>query len=124
MVLQSGATLFDSILSRVFANRLVDFVPQRVLPISEAAPISSDEMMETEVARIKGLMVEDFERERSREHAPERSPFSTWPSANILASPRTGNSGLRSWSWEGTDRRRCSQEPLHFATVLMEGVYR
>ncbi|MDG6969727.1 MAG: hypothetical protein JRN54_01285 [Nitrososphaerota archaeon] len=56
LVIQAGVTLFDDILSRVFSKRLTDYVPQRVLPISSSPPLSFPEMMDAEVAKIKGLM--------------------------------------------------------------------
>ncbi|MCI4327196.1 MAG: hypothetical protein L3K16_06150 [Thermoplasmata archaeon] len=57
LTIQSGVTLFDDILSRVFGKKLADFVPQRVLPISTMPPQDFPSLMEREIAEIKGLLV-------------------------------------------------------------------
>jgi len=57
LTVQSGVTLFDDILARVFSRKLADFVPQRVLPISTMAPKDFPTMMEEEVSKIRGLLV-------------------------------------------------------------------
>jgi hypothetical protein len=54
--IQAATTLFVDILDRVFGEKLVDHVPQRVLPVSTMPPSTFPEMMDTEVASIRSLI--------------------------------------------------------------------
>lgn len=52
MLIQSGVTVFDDILSKVFDKRLFDLIPQRVLPISTKPPLNIITLYEAEISEI------------------------------------------------------------------------
>lgn len=56
LAIQAAVTLFDDILGRVFSKRLSDYVPLRVLPISTIPPRDFPDLMEEEVALIRGML--------------------------------------------------------------------
>lgn len=53
---QSGLTLFDKILRDVFEKKLIDFLPERVLPVSSNPPADFADLMDIEIASIKKLL--------------------------------------------------------------------
>jgi hypothetical protein len=53
---QSGLTLFDKILRGVFAKKLTDFLPERVLPVSSNPPTDFGTLMDVEIEDIKRLV--------------------------------------------------------------------
>lgn len=54
--MQSGVTLFSDILMNVFGIKLVDKLPQRVLPIATLAPLDIDALFRFEIREIKKLL--------------------------------------------------------------------
>ncbi|MFC0487158.1 hypothetical protein [Sinomonas atrocyanea] len=54
--IRAAVTLFDSLLGRVFDERLADHLPPRVLPISSEPPQSLDLLVDREYERIAGLL--------------------------------------------------------------------
>ena len=54
--MQSGVTLFSDILSSVFDLQLIDFMPQRVLPVATLAPLDIDTLFRFETLEIKKLL--------------------------------------------------------------------
>lgn len=53
---QSGATLFDELLSRSFSRRLADFLPSRILPISTKPPRDLSLLLNNELAEVDRLL--------------------------------------------------------------------
>jgi hypothetical protein len=53
---QSGLTLFDKILKDVFEKKLIDFLPERVLPVSSNPPADFASLMDFELGSIKQLL--------------------------------------------------------------------
>jgi hypothetical protein len=53
---QSGLTLFDKILREVFQNKLIDFLPERVLPVSSTPPADFASLMDVELDSIRKLL--------------------------------------------------------------------
>jgi hypothetical protein len=53
---QSALTLFDKILREVFGNKLIDYLPERVLPVSSTPPADFASLMSIELADIKKLL--------------------------------------------------------------------
>lgn len=53
---QSGVTLFRDIMRDVFKLKLIDFLPERVLPISTRTPTDLTVLFDTEIDEIKKLL--------------------------------------------------------------------
>ena len=53
---QSGVTLFRSLLKSVFNQELVSHMPTRVLPVSTSPPTDLEILFDTEIAEIKKLL--------------------------------------------------------------------
>lgn len=53
---RAGVTLFDDLLQREFADRLVDHLPHRVLPISAEPPKGIQLLIDEEYRQIAGLL--------------------------------------------------------------------
>ena len=53
---QSGITLFDDILRKVFEDKLITHLPERVLPVSTNPPKDLTVLLEDEVAAVKRLL--------------------------------------------------------------------
>jgi hypothetical protein len=53
---QSGLTLFDKILKDVFQKKLIDYLPERVLPVSSTPPADFGSLMTVELADIRKLL--------------------------------------------------------------------
>ena len=53
---QAGVTLFSTILESVFGQKLTDYLPERVLPISTSPPRDLDALMETEFRELRRLV--------------------------------------------------------------------
>lgn len=53
---QAGLTLFDKFLRDVFARKLTDYLPERVLPLSSNPPQGFSELMDVEFSDIKKLV--------------------------------------------------------------------
>lgn len=53
---QTAATVFDLLLSAEFDQKLADFLPQRVLPVSTEAPESLELLVDGQVTQIKDLL--------------------------------------------------------------------
>jgi hypothetical protein len=54
---QSALTLFDKILNDVFQRKLIEFMPERVLPVSSDPPKDFNKLMDVEFEDIKRLEV-------------------------------------------------------------------
>lgn len=54
--MQSGVTLFGDILYAVFNKKLIDYMPQRVLPIATLAPLDIDTLFRFETSEIKKML--------------------------------------------------------------------
>jgi hypothetical protein len=53
---QSGITLFDDLLRKIFSQKLVTHLPERVLPVSTNPPKDLTVLLEDEVAAVKRLL--------------------------------------------------------------------
>ena len=53
---QSALTLFDKILKDVFRQNLIDYLPERVLPVSSTPPSDFASLMNVELGEIKKLL--------------------------------------------------------------------
>lgn len=53
---QSGLTLFDKLLHDVFDKKLIDYLPDRILPVSSNPPMDFGNLMEIEFEDIKRLV--------------------------------------------------------------------
>jgi hypothetical protein len=53
---QAGVTLFRDLLRAVFQEKIIDHLPQRVLPVSTSPPTSLATLFDTEVAEIRKLL--------------------------------------------------------------------
>lgn len=56
MYVRAGVTLFDDLLNRVFGERLADYLPVRVLPISAEPPQGLDLLVDREYERVAELL--------------------------------------------------------------------
>lgn len=56
MYAQAAVTLYDKVLKSVFDQKLTDFLPERVLPISTNPPKDLNLLVESEFNEIKGLL--------------------------------------------------------------------
>jgi len=72
MYAQAGVTLFNDKLSQVFSQRLSDYMPERVLPVSTTPPTSLGALIRKEFSEIKGL-VRPGSRKRIQARAKLRS---------------------------------------------------
>lgn len=81
---QSALSLFDKLLRNVFKQKLLDYLPERVLPISSAPPVDFPELMEIEFEDIKKLL-----KPKSRKRLPARARLRS------LATVETSLGGLR-----------------------------
>src|SRR5258706_654007 len=70
--IQSGLTLFDKLLRDVFDQKLTDYLPERVLPVSSNPPMDFGELMEIEFIDTKRL-VKPGSRKRFEARAKLRS---------------------------------------------------
>lgn len=59
---QSALTLFDKILREVFRRKLVDYLPERVLPVSSSPPADFASLMTVELDDIKRLLAPNSRR--------------------------------------------------------------
>jgi hypothetical protein len=59
---QSALTLFDKILMEVFQKKLIDYLPERVLPVSSAPPSDFASLMTVELNDIKQLLAPNSRR--------------------------------------------------------------
>jgi hypothetical protein len=69
---QSGLTLFDKLLHDIFDKKLIDYLPDRILPVSSNPPMDFGSLMEIEFEDIKRL-VAPRSRKRFQERAKLRS---------------------------------------------------
>jgi hypothetical protein len=53
---QSALTLFDKVLKGVFRKKLIDYLPERVLPVSSTPPADFASLMTVELADIRKLL--------------------------------------------------------------------
>ncbi|MBU2446669.1 MAG: hypothetical protein KJ666_14025 [Bacteroidetes bacterium] len=53
---QSALTLFDKMLKDVFNKKLIDYLPERVLPVSSTPPSDFESLMTVELSEIKKLL--------------------------------------------------------------------
>lgn len=53
---QAAVTLFDDILSRVFGTKLIEFIPERILPISARPPKDIQFLIDDELSQIDNLL--------------------------------------------------------------------
>ncbi len=53
---RAGVTLFDDLLHRVFADRLADHLPTRVLPVGTEPPADFQTLVDREYTKIAGLL--------------------------------------------------------------------
>lgn len=56
MSMQSGVTVFNDVLHKVFSSKLIDFLPKRVLPISTLPPVSLQTLFEEEIEEVKKIL--------------------------------------------------------------------
>ena len=54
---QSGLTLFDKILRDVYGKKLIDYLPERVLPVSSSPPKDFNILMDIEFEDVKKLVL-------------------------------------------------------------------
>jgi hypothetical protein len=72
MYAQAGITLFNDILKRVFRQKLSDYMPERVLPVSTTPPTSLGTLIDREFTEIKKL-IKPGSRKRIQARAKLRS---------------------------------------------------
>jgi len=53
---QAAVTLFDDLLNRVFKERLADFIPERVLPVSTRPPTDLKVLVDSELSQVDRLL--------------------------------------------------------------------
>lgn len=63
---QSGLTLYDKLLKEIYDKTLVDYLPERVLPVAAEPPTDLHNLMDVEFQQIKNLVTP---RSRKRFHA-------------------------------------------------------
>lgn len=56
MQAQAGVTLFRDLLNSVFNEKIIDYLPSRVLPLSTTPPTDLATLFDTEIAEIKKLL--------------------------------------------------------------------
>jgi len=69
---QAGVTLFGDLLERSFSQKLTDYLPDRVLPVSTTPPTDFSSMIDLEFREIKQI-VQPGSRKRLRAHAKLRA---------------------------------------------------
>lgn len=91
---QTAVTVFDLLMSAEFDQKLADFLPQRVLPVSTEAPESLELLVDGEVTQIKDLL-------RPGRNARPKHGLVSGLSSQLTLLQRTSSEHRHRWKWTG-----------------------